>query len=126
MVRVFETEDGSVVSCGENAKENDMLVKAAKQRDIWFHLDGQPSAHVLLSVTSKSGPSRQSLHDAQQVCKYFSARQANASRIIYVEAKAVSNAKENKTGSVELKKQPSKVTVVYDQSAMDRLLSSKK
>lgn len=126
MVRVYQTEDGSVISCGENARENDELVKAAKQRDIWFHLDGQPSAHVLLSVTSKSGASRQSVHDAKQICKYFSARQASASRLIYVEAKAVSNAKESKTGSVELKKQPSKATVVCDQSAIDRLLASKK
>lgn len=126
MVRVFLSEDGSTISCGENAAENEKLVRQAKQRDIWFHLDDQPSAHVLLTVTGKKGAARESIHDAQQLCKYFSARQASSSRVIYIDAKAVTNPKESKTGSVALKKQPTKVNVVYDESAVERLLATKK
>jgi predicted ribosome quality control (RQC) complex YloA/Tae2 family protein len=126
MVRKFTSADGLDIVCGENAGENEQLVRNAKQRDLWFHLETQPSAHVLLSVTGKGPAPRDSIHDAQQICKYFSAREASASRIIFIEAKAVSNPKESKTGTVELKKQPSKASVVYDESAIQRLLATKK
>lgn len=127
MVRNFTTEDGSAIACGETASENEQLCRRASQRDIWFHLDGQPSPHVVLQVTAKSGAARDSIHDAQQVVKYFSkAREAPSAKVIFIPAKEVSGSKETKTGSVALKKQPTKVSVVYDEGAMTRLLATKK
>lgn len=123
MVRRFTTSDGSLLRCGENSSENEALVRGSSQKDLWFHLDGQPSAHVLLSVTGKAA-SRDSVGDALQVVKYFSARAAASSRVIFVIAKAVSG-KETKEGTVTLKKQPEKRTVVYDETTMTRLLATK-
>jgi predicted ribosome quality control (RQC) complex YloA/Tae2 family protein len=125
MVRNFVSADGSAIACGETAEENDELCRRAKSRDLWFHLDGQPSAHVILSVTAKAGASRSDIHDAQQVLKYYSARGAPSSRVIYVEARAVSGSRETKAGSVTLGRQPTKATVVYDEATCLRLLASK-
>eukprot|EP00173_Palmaria_palmata_P002461 Plantae.Rhodophyta-Palmaria_palmata.ctg25935.p1 GENE.Plantae.Rhodophyta-Palmaria_palmata.ctg25935~~Plantae.Rhodophyta-Palmaria_palmata.ctg25935.p1 ORF type:complete len:125 (+),score=20.38 Plantae.Rhodophyta-Palmaria_palmata.ctg25935:114-488(+) len=123
MVRRFKSADGSLIRCGESASENEALVRGSSQKDLWFHLDGQPSAHVLLSVVGKSAL-RENIADALQVVKYFSARSAGSSRVIFVSAKAVSG-KETKEGTVTLKKAPEKRTVVYDEGTMDRLLATK-
>ncbi len=34
---------------GRCGKENDHLVKTSAKTDIWFHVDGAPSSHVILS-----------------------------------------------------------------------------
>jgi len=41
------------INIGENASENDQLVKEAKQTDIWFHLTNLPSCHLIISVDKK-------------------------------------------------------------------------
>lgn len=37
------------IRIGQNAEENDLLIIEAKQTDLWFHLAGLPSCHVVLS-----------------------------------------------------------------------------
>lgn len=37
------------IKIGRCRKENDDLVKTSAKTDIWFHVDGAPSAHVILS-----------------------------------------------------------------------------
>lgn len=126
MVRAFIASDGSRIEVGENASENEALCKRARQRDIWLHLDNSPSPHAIITVDGKGGPSRDALHDAQQLVKYFSKQRDTAqAHVIYIEAKWVSSGKEDKTGSVSLKKQPTKVTVVYNEETVSRLLANK-
>jgi predicted ribosome quality control (RQC) complex YloA/Tae2 family protein len=126
MVRTFSTSSGATVQVGENAAENENLCKRAKQNDLWFHLDNAPSPHAVLHVETKSGPSREDIHDAQQLTKYFSSlRDAGQANVIYLEAKWVSGSKEDKTGSVALKKAPTRASVVYNEQTITRLLATK-
>jgi predicted ribosome quality control (RQC) complex YloA/Tae2 family protein len=37
-------------SIGTNAKENIEIVDQASPNDLWFHVDGLPSEHVVLSI----------------------------------------------------------------------------
>lgn len=99
MVRNFTTEDGSAIACGETAAENEQLCRRAGQRDLWFHLDGQPSPHVLLQVTAKAGASRDAIHDAQQVVKYFSkAREAPSANVFFFLRKRYLGVRKRKLG----------------------------
>lgn len=48
-MKLFTTiEGGVVIRVGRNAKDNDTLVASAQPHQIWFHLEGRPSAHVIL------------------------------------------------------------------------------
>jgi predicted ribosome quality control (RQC) complex YloA/Tae2 family protein len=127
MVRTFLTSAGAAVSVGESATENENLCKQARQNDLWFHLDNTPSPHVILSVDGKSGASRDDIHDAQQLTKYYSKlRDVEQAYVIHIEAKWVSSGKEDKTGTVALKKSPTRAGVVYNQQTVTRLLASKR
>jgi predicted ribosome quality control (RQC) complex YloA/Tae2 family protein len=125
MVRTMTTEDGSTIVVGETAGQNEDLVKHATQRDLWFHLDKFPSPHVILKVEGKDGPSRGSIFDAQQIAKYLSKkRDASSAGVIHVEAKFVNGGREDKLGTVALKKKPIQASVVYDEATIKRLLAT--
>lgn len=55
MVIVDETFENNKIKIGKNAKENDLIVKDAKETDIWFHLADFPSCHVIIEC-SKNFP----------------------------------------------------------------------
>jgi predicted ribosome quality control (RQC) complex YloA/Tae2 family protein len=40
--------DTYTILCGRSAKGNDQLLDECAPHDIWFHVDGQSSAHVIL------------------------------------------------------------------------------
>jgi predicted ribosome quality control (RQC) complex YloA/Tae2 family protein len=69
----FLSKEGLKILCGRNAKENEMLVmKIAKPNDIWMHLKGRPSAHVIIQVPKNKTASLDTLLDAANLCLYFS------------------------------------------------------
>jgi len=39
---------------GQNAQENFDLIDASRPEDIWFHINGQPSGHVIASIPEDS------------------------------------------------------------------------
>ena len=45
----FQNKDYKVL-IGQNATENDQLIKQSKQYDLWFHLNGIKSPHVILET----------------------------------------------------------------------------
>lgn len=49
MVKTDLTFPDNLITIGQNAAENDAIISAAKQNDLWFHLDKFPSAHVIIS-----------------------------------------------------------------------------
>jgi hypothetical protein len=59
MVRTFKSEQGITILVGENAGENDSIRRRASQKSLWLHLDGMPSAHVLL-IIERTPPTRYS------------------------------------------------------------------
>jgi predicted ribosome quality control (RQC) complex YloA/Tae2 family protein len=43
------------IRVGHNQKENELLIRAAPQNALWFHLADFPSAHAILTNTTKPG-----------------------------------------------------------------------
>ena len=49
MIIKYATTDGHTVLCGKNNASNDELtMKTASKRDLWFHVKGYPGSHVIL------------------------------------------------------------------------------
>jgi len=90
---------------GENAKDNFEIIDAAMPTDIWFHIDGLPSEHVIASIPADIViDKKQRLKIAKQgavLCKQYSkyASQKNL-QIIYTEIKNV--VKTDVVGKVEV------------------------
>jgi predicted ribosome quality control (RQC) complex YloA/Tae2 family protein len=65
-----------MISIGKNKEENWQLIDASQPNDIWFHIDNQPSCHVILKneqqVKLRDIP-RQVLKRAAYLCKTNSA-----------------------------------------------------
>lgn len=64
------------ISIGKNKEENWQLIDASNPDDVWFHVDNQPSCHVILKndnqVKLRDIP-RQVLKRAAYLCKINSA-----------------------------------------------------
>jgi predicted ribosome quality control (RQC) complex YloA/Tae2 family protein len=64
------------ISIGKNKEENWQLIDASNPDDVWFHVDDQPSCHVILKnadeVKLRDIP-RQVLKRAAYLCKINSA-----------------------------------------------------
>ena len=64
------------ITIGKNKEENWQLIDASSPDDVWFHIDNQPSCHVVLKnddkVKLKDLP-RQVLKRAAYLCKINSA-----------------------------------------------------
>lgn len=52
-MRVSKDIDGPIeFSIGKNAQENFDIIDEAEPRDIWFHVEGESSCHVIAHVSS--------------------------------------------------------------------------
>ena len=51
MVKFDNTFENNLIKIGQNAKENDDLIKEANQTDIWFHLAKFPYCHVIIECS---------------------------------------------------------------------------
>ena len=76
------------ISIGRNKEENWQLIDASEPSDIWFHVDNQPSCHVILknaeNVKLKDIP-RQVLKRSAYLCKTNSAAKTQPKcDVIYV------------------------------------------
>lgn len=70
-----------VYEVGQNAQENHDLIDAADPADLWFHVTGRPSCHVIAHVPAKvhESPSKQRraalrkiITQGAMLCKRFS------------------------------------------------------
>lgn len=86
------------IKVGENAQENWDLISASEQNDIWFHVENNPSCHVVLSVGSKK-PHKSVINYCASLCKEGSKRKNSRTvNVIYTEIRNVRKA--DKPGSV--------------------------
>ncbi|MFA5635062.1 MAG: NFACT RNA binding domain-containing protein [Anaerovoracaceae bacterium] len=70
--RAFTTSDGSRILIGRNNKENDQLtLKTADKKDLWFHTKDVPGSHVILSAQGKK-PSDEAMTEAASLAAYYS------------------------------------------------------
>ncbi len=98
---VSETE--IKIQVGQNAKENWQLIDEANQDDLWFHVEGHPSSHVVISMPEKSKISKQTIKYAALLCKQHSKlNNNNKLTIIYTQIRHLTKGKE--IGSVMTKR----------------------
>ena len=63
--------EGYKVMLGKNEKGNIALLKDARARDIWLHLQGRPSAHVIITTDKQRVPMNV-IESAAKLCVDFS------------------------------------------------------
>ena len=81
------------ITIGRNKEENWQLIDASNPDDVWFHIDNQPSCHVVVKndekVKLKDIP-RQVLKRAAYLCKINSAAKTQPKcDVIYAEISAI-------------------------------------
>lgn len=92
---------------GENAQDNWDIISKANQNDIWFHVAGSSSSHIILRMPNKvslKDISKQTLIHCSSVCKQHSkSKNNNKVKIVFTEIKNVKKA--DKPGAVYTKKE---------------------
>ena len=77
---------------GKNAKGNDEAISAADPEDIWFHLEGQSSCHVIAKVPEDLGRKERGyiLRKGAELCKQNSREKSGKNvEIVYAKIKNV-------------------------------------
>lgn len=118
-MRLFTSQSGITIKVGENANENDVLIKTSHQDSIWCHLDNFPSPHV---VINDSNPDAETIRDAYQLVKYYSKYKDHPQlKIISTAIRNVKRIDPQKPGLVQLKISPTRKTIRTDFSTLKRL-----
>lgn len=80
--------EGFKVMLGKNEKGNEELLKEAKKSDIWFHIKGMPSSHVIIKTNKVNVP--QSVLDfAAKICVEFSVSKKGTYLVDYTQRRNV-------------------------------------
>ena len=53
MVKEDNTFENNLIRIGENADDNDQIIKESNQSDMWFHLNSFPSCHVIIACSKE-------------------------------------------------------------------------
>jgi len=94
--RRYTTADGTVILCGRNNIQNDLLtMKTAAPDDLWFHVQKMPGTHVVLRC-GKQEPSQATILQAAQTAAYFSRTASRA------EKNKASDPRQSKSESADL------------------------
>jgi len=80
--------DGYNVYVGKNRKGNIELLKKARANDVWFHLKGIPSAHIIVQTQKKELPSH-ILTLAATLCAKFSVKEKGKYLVDYTQRRYV-------------------------------------
>jgi predicted ribosome quality control (RQC) complex YloA/Tae2 family protein len=90
------------IRAGESAQENWDLIESSAQNDIWFHVEGVASCHVVLNVGRRnSTPHKSVINFCAATCKEGSNVKFNKNvKIIYTKIKNVKIKKTDKPGTV--------------------------
>lgn len=93
-----------IIYIGENAQENWNLIDKSGQNDLWFHVENNPSCHIVLNINSRKKVHKSVINYCAKLCKENSKKYIKNSKkckIIYTQIKNVS--KSDKVGSVNIK-----------------------
>lgn len=80
--------EGQKVLLGKNKKGNIELLKIARAGDIWMHIQGMPSTHVIIQ-TSKQNVSEKVLYAAAKLCVDFSTTKIGSFLVDYTNRREV-------------------------------------
>ena len=86
-VQVFWIE-GHKVLIGRNKNENKKVLNLAKANDIWFHIQGIPSSHVIIKTDKQSLP-QSVIEAAAKLCVDFSTSKAGEYKVDYTKRKFI-------------------------------------
>ncbi|SDE97745.1 Predicted component of the ribosome quality control (RQC) complex, YloA/Tae2 family, contains fibronectin-binding (FbpA) and DUF814 domains [Thermus arciformis] len=85
----YTSPSGFLVLVGRNAKENDLLTRAAHSEDLWFHAQGVPGSHVVLKAEGKNPPLEDLLFAARLAAYHSKARGERQVPVDYTRKKHV-------------------------------------
>jgi len=80
--------EGQKVMLGKNKRGNIELLKIARAGDIWMHIQGMPSTHVIIQ-TSKQNVSEKLLYAAAKLCVDFSTTKIGSFLVDYTNRREV-------------------------------------
>jgi len=102
-MKTYQLGSGNIVYIGQNAKENFELIDNANPDDLWFHLKGLPSCHVVLHTITNNNDAE--IQRVGELClQHTKYRGLNS---VYVEYLPVKYVKKTTTlGKVILRKKP--------------------
>ena len=80
--------DDYKVLIGRNSKENQALLKIAKSNDIWMHIRGIPSSHLIIKTDKQNLPDSV-IEKASRLCVDFSLKQAGDYEVDYCKRRFV-------------------------------------
>lgn len=80
--------EGQKVLLGKNKKGNIELLKIARAGDVWMHIQGMPSTHVIIQ-TSKQNVSEKVLYAAAKLCVDFSTTKIGSFLVDYTNRREV-------------------------------------
>jgi predicted ribosome quality control (RQC) complex YloA/Tae2 family protein len=101
-MKTFKSPDGHTVLLGENASDNNKVMKNACQTDVWFHLESMPSCHVVIKCSMKQLQSKCTEFCANLVKQNSKGKNFNKIKVVYLSMRYVS--KTETPGQVILKK----------------------
>lgn len=97
----FTTSEGFKVLVGRNNKQNDQLtLKTARNKDIWFHTKDIPGSHTILLTEDREVTDTAILETAQIAAYHSKAKDSNNVPVDYTYVKHVSKPKGAKPGMV--------------------------
>ena len=98
------------IQVGGNQFENDELVKKSSQKSLWFHVDGVPSAHGILTSIHGDKPTKDAIKYISSIIKQHSKlKDMHRVKVQYIELSKVRRT--DVAGKVILMKKPEYVTV---------------
>jgi predicted ribosome quality control (RQC) complex YloA/Tae2 family protein len=110
MVKFDNTFENNQIKIGKNAKENDDIINASNQSDIWFHLKSFPSCHVVICCSPEFPIDNIMImhcaHLTKQNTKY---RNLPNLKINYTQIKNIQTTE--KPGLVVIKGKPNTITI---------------
>ncbi len=80
--------NGFKIMLGRDERENIYLLTNSKASDFWFHLQGEVSAHVIVSNTKKTIPDT-IIEEAAKLCAKFSSDSKGVFRVDYTQRRNV-------------------------------------
>ncbi len=80
--------EGYKVYVGRNSKENQKILSLAKANDIWMHIRGIPSSHIIIRTDKQNLP-QSLIESAAKLCVDFSIKQPGNYEVDYTRRKFV-------------------------------------
>ncbi|MFO8034980.1 MAG: NFACT RNA binding domain-containing protein, partial [Candidatus Bipolaricaulota bacterium] len=94
--------EGFPVQVGRSARENEALVRRARDEDLWLHARGVPGAHVLVSTGGRPVPPEVLQRAAELAAWHSQARGERKVQVSYTESRYLRKPKGATPGTVKL------------------------